>query len=167
MLASGNPLGIRGICDLPATKARLINRQRGSGTRLAFDELLRTSGVVADTVTGYNTEEFTHLAVGGTVAGGLADVGFGVKAAASQFGLDFIPLIRENYFFACRNETLERAAAQRFVAMLGAEPFRNMVARLPGYDASASGEIVEIERALAVAPVRGARRARARSATWS
>jgi len=41
-------------------------------------------------IDGYHTEEFTHLAVAATVAGGMADAGYGIRAAAAPYGLDFI-----------------------------------------------------------------------------
>ena len=46
--------------------------------------------------------EFTHAAVAAYVASGMADASFGVEAAARQFGLDFIRLLTEDYFFVCR-----------------------------------------------------------------
>jgi molybdate transport repressor ModE-like protein len=73
MVAAGNPLAIHGLADLTRKKVRLINRQRGSGTRMEFDQLLKAEGIAADSLTGYQTEEFTHLAVAATVAGGLAE----------------------------------------------------------------------------------------------
>ena len=157
IVAAGNPLAIHGLHDLVPKKVRLINRQRGSGTRLEFDRLVRAAGIAPDALTGYHTEEFTHLAVAATVAGGLADAGFGVKAAASQFGLHFIPLVREKYFFACRSEALERPSVQRLLAALDAVDFRTMVGRLPGYDASESGKVIDVPRVLStLAGARGA-----------
>ncbi len=151
MVAAGNPLAIHGLADLARKNVRLINRQRGSGTRMEFDQLVRTAGIDVDSLAGYHTEEFTHLAVAATVAGGLADAGFGIKAAASQFGLHFIPLLDERYLLACRNETLTRPSVQRLLAMLEGKAFKAMVARLPGYDAASSGKIVEIHEILPAA----------------
>ncbi|HRA79819.1 MAG TPA: substrate-binding domain-containing protein, partial [Burkholderiaceae bacterium] len=43
-------------------------------------------------------EEFTHFAVAATVAAGAADAGFGLRAAALQLGLDFVPVGTEVYY---------------------------------------------------------------------
>ena len=119
MLAAGNPLGIGSLADLVATQARLINRQKGSGTRLWLDRLLAQAGLAAARLRGYADEEFTHQAVAAVVASGAADAGMGVRPAAEQFGLDFVPLGHETYFIVARRgleariEGLRTAAAQR------------------------------------------------------
>ena len=50
--------------------------------------------------------EFTHAAVAAYVASGMADVSFGVEAAARQFGLDFVRILTEDYFFVCKRAFL-------------------------------------------------------------
>ena len=92
MVAKGNPKGIHDLSDLTRPQVRLINRQRDSGSRIEFDELLSGAGIDPAAIDGYQTEEFTHLAVAATVAGGMADAGYGIRAAAAHYGLDFIPL---------------------------------------------------------------------------
>jgi putative molybdopterin biosynthesis protein len=145
IVAAGNPLGIRSLADLVGTKARLINRQRGSGTYLLLDRLLTDAGVDKGEVTGYYTEEFTHLAVAAAVAGGVADVCLGIEAAARRLKLDFIPLFREDYYLLARRETIEREDIQEIVALLRTENFRNIAATFPGYDASDAGSILPLE----------------------
>ena len=61
IVAPGNPLGIGSLADVARTKARFINRQRGSGTHLALDKMLADSGIDKGDISGYYTEEFTHL----------------------------------------------------------------------------------------------------------
>jgi len=159
MLAAGNPLAVEGLADLASKHVRMINRQRGSGTRMEFDQLLKAAGIAGELLIGYHTEEFTHLAVAATVAGGLADAGFGIKAAASQFGLHFIPLVGEQYFLACRNAALGRPPVRQLLAMLEAEPFKSMAARLPGYDAALSGNVIEVQQILPARNTPASRRA--------
>jgi len=47
---------------------RMINRQPNSGTRLELDQLLREAGIDSGLIAGYDTFEFTHLAVAATIA---------------------------------------------------------------------------------------------------
>jgi putative molybdopterin biosynthesis protein len=102
ILASGNPLAIRSIEDLAGRRARFVNRQKGSGTRLWFDRLLREKQVGPERILGYEVEEFTHQAVAALVASGAADAGMGARSSADRFSLDFLPLGEETYFLAVR-----------------------------------------------------------------
>jgi putative molybdopterin biosynthesis protein len=145
IVAAGNPLGIRNLADLVTTKARLINRQRGSGTRMLLDRLLTDAGVDKGEVSGYYTEEFTHLAVAAAVAGGVADVCLGIEAAARRLELDFIPLFREDYYLLAKRETIEREDIQDIAAVLRTENFRTIVATFPGYDAAGAGSVLPLE----------------------
>jgi putative molybdopterin biosynthesis protein len=145
IVASGNPRGIRCLADIASTKARLINRQRGSGTRILLDRLLADGGVDKAQITGYYTEEFTHLAVAAAIAGGIADVCLGIEAAARRLKLDFIPLFREDYYLLARRETVDREDIQDIVAVLRTENFRSIVATFPGYDALDAGAILPLE----------------------
>jgi putative molybdopterin biosynthesis protein len=145
IVAPGNPLGIRNIADIASTKARLINRQRGSGTRIILEKMLADAGIDKNEITGYYTEEFTHLAVAAAIAGGVADVCLGVEAAARRLKMDFIPLFREDYYLLARRETIEREDIQDIAAVLRTENFRTIVATFPGYDASGAGSILPLE----------------------
>lgn len=107
MLAAGNPLGIRGVADLAAGRARYVNRQTGSGTRVWFDRLLAQHDIPADRVRGYATEEFTHQAVAAVIAYGAADAGLGARAAADRFGLDFLSVGWERYFLATAHSRVD------------------------------------------------------------
>jgi len=67
---------------------------------MLFELMLADARISHKQITGFGSNEFTHSAVAAFIASGMADVGFGVKTAAHHFGLDFIPLVRERYFFA-------------------------------------------------------------------
>jgi putative molybdopterin biosynthesis protein len=152
IIAAGNPLGIRNLADLVGTKARLINRQRGSGTRLLLHRLMADAGVDKAEINGYHTEEFTHLAVAAAVAGGVADVCLGIEAAARRLKLDFIPLFREDYYLLAKHETIEREDIQDIVSVLRTENFRTIVATFPGYDAAGAGSVLPLEDVISRGP---------------
>jgi putative molybdopterin biosynthesis protein len=156
MVARGNPKEIQGLSDLTRRNARFVNRQQGSGTRIAFDQLLDHAGIDPDRINGYANEEFTHLAVAATIAGGMADAGFGIRAAAVQYGLGFIPIVTERYLFACRSHRLQDPAIRKFLALLRGNRFRGILAELPGYDDAIAGKIMDV--GLAIAGPRPARR---------
>ena len=115
---------------------------------MLLDLLLAEQKIDVDQVNGYETVEFTHAAVAAHVASGMADTGFGVEAAASQFRLDFVPLAQEQYFLACRVETLDLPSMQRMLEALRSTVFADAIATLPGYAPNAPGEVVTVGEVL-------------------
>jgi putative molybdopterin biosynthesis protein len=128
---------------------RFVNRQRGSGTRLVFDQLLTRAGMEDSRITGYAREEFTHVAVATAVANGSADVGFGIRAAAAQQELGFIPLVNERYLLACAADRLESPELKKFLALLRGKAFKAVLTTLAGYDNAITGRVVDVEEGLA------------------
>jgi putative molybdopterin biosynthesis protein len=141
IVAAGNPKGIAGIRDLEKGGVRFVNRQRGSGTRALLEFLIAEGAVERNRILGYETEEVTHAAVAALVAGGLADAGFGVEAAAVRFRLGFVPVAVERYFFACRTSALDSPAMRKLVEILGAAEFRTLAQGLAGYALRQPGRI--------------------------
>lgn len=143
MTRPGNPKAIAGVADLCRPGVRMVNRQRGSGTRALLEFMISSEGLDRSLLLGYESEETTHGAVSALIAGSQADVGFGVQAAAAQYRLHFIPVCRERYLLACRADELETPAMADLLAILRGNRFRDMVARLPGYSAEGAGEILD------------------------
>lgn len=141
----GNPKRIAGLADLARADIRFVNRQPGSGTRMLIDLLLTRIGVDPERVNGYASSELTHSAIAAFVASGMADVGFGVEPAAHHFGLDFIPIADEDYYFACDRVQLEREPLAAVLALLRSDGFRHDVARLEGYDPADCGKVVALD----------------------
>jgi len=133
ILPRGNPRRVKSIGDVAAKRLSIVNRQPGSGTRILFDRLLARAGVDPAVLPGYTNEEFTHAAVAATIAAGKAEAGFGIQAAAAQFGLAFVPVISERYLFACRRRILDTARVAAFRALLASSATRAVVRPLPGY----------------------------------
>jgi molybdate transport repressor ModE-like protein len=142
IVARGNPKRLGSLADAAHRHARFVNRQRGSGTRRHIDRLLARAGISPQALRGYTTEEHTHLAVAATIAAGRADAGFGVHAAAAQFGLDFVPVLREQYWLALRSGVLAGTLGQQLRAALGGKPLARIARRFPGYDLRQSGSVV-------------------------
>ncbi len=147
-VAPGNPLGVRDLNDLARPELRFVNRPAGSGTRMLTDLMLADLGLRADQVNGYRTTELTHAAVAAFVASGMADVGLGVQTAAHRFGLHFIPLLKERYFFAVHRRQLDGPRLQAILQVLQAKALRAKVASLKGYDASQTGLVLGVDEAL-------------------
>lgn len=91
----------------------MVNRNRGSGTRLLIDRLLG-----AARPDGYLNEARTHNAVAAAVAAGRADFGVAIATVAADYGLGFTPLRREEYDFVVPKARRERPAVRAFLAVL-------------------------------------------------
>ena len=142
MVAKGNPKNIRAIEDLVRPDVRFINRQRGAGTRLLLDYLLKEHHLKAADVQGYEREEYTHMAVAVNVHSGTADVGLGILAAAKALGLDFIPLMPERYDLVVPESTYEDPRFQTLLEVIRSPEFKEAATALGGYDLKDCGKIV-------------------------
>jgi putative molybdopterin biosynthesis protein len=103
----------------------LVNRNRGSGTRVLIDRLL---GDVRPP--GFLTEARSHNAVAAAIAQGRADWGLAIDAVARQPGLGFLPYQEERYDFAVPRARFERRAVQVFRELLESAECRHALAKL-------------------------------------
>jgi putative molybdopterin biosynthesis protein len=142
MVAKGNPLGVKGISDLSREGLRYVNRQRGAGTRILLDFLLKREGVDSNGIYGYTREEPTHIAVATQIATGSADCGMGIYSAANSLKLDFLPICDEEYDFLIPSAFLENSLISQFLTILRGEEFKNACADMGGYDTTDTGRIV-------------------------
>jgi molybdate-binding protein len=122
-----------------------VNRDPDSGTRFLFDQLLAQQKIESATINGYEHVEFTHAAVAAYVASGMADVCFGVEAAARQFDLDFVRLVTEDYFFVCKKQFLEQEVMKRVLAIIRGDEFQMAISKLPGYKPNDAGVVKTIK----------------------
>jgi len=134
IVARGNPHRLQTLSDASKRGLRMVNRQRGSGTRSLIDQLLAANGLRPESIDGYAHEEFTHEAIAATVAGGQADVGFGIEAAAARYDLGFVPLLWERYGFVMRAAAAGSPEGKQFLARLQGNTFRQRLIALPGYE---------------------------------
>lgn len=142
MVRKGNPLGITGVESLPGK--RYVNRQRGAGTRVLLDYLLKEKGISPGEIIGYEREAATHMAVAAAVSGGDVDAGMGIKAAADAMGLDFIEVRSEEYDFALRERDLKDPKLKAFLAILTDEEFLDKLDSMGGYSHPRIGTVVHI-----------------------
>ena len=141
MVRPGNPRGIQGLADLNKAGVRFVNRALGTGTRVLLDELLAAEDLAAADVLGYHDVEPSHAAVAQAVAAGGADAGLGIEAAARARGLDFVPLINEDYHLVCLKDALDEAPVAALRALLASPGWAHELNALPGYQASHAGEV--------------------------
>ena len=142
-----NSAKIKTLSDLHKRSVRFINRQLDSGTRTILDQLLVSSNINSKEINGYGNEEFTHVAVAAMIASGAANAGFGIKAAASQFRLNFIPVIKEAYVLA-NDRKMPTPTKSLLRTLLNSTEFMTTVNSYPGYDATNAGKRLNLEEIL-------------------
>ena len=143
MVPSGNPMGIRSIGDLERDEIRFINRQKGSGTRILLDYLLKSARIDPSKIVGYEREEFTHTGVTALVASGSGNVGLGIYSAANLYGLDFITVFEEQYDLIVLKTALEMPSVQRFLKVLTGKEFARRLTSMGGYSLENPGRVIE------------------------
>lgn len=149
MMRKDAPVKANTLHELAASRLRFIGRDRHSGTRILFNLLLRKAGLAEDSINRSPQQEFTHTAIAAFVAAGMADVGFGVEAAASQFNLEFKELACEHYLLLCREDGLNQSNLSHLLELMRSEAFINRIHALPGYEPDNPGQITTFEELLA------------------
>jgi putative molybdopterin biosynthesis protein len=100
----------------------LVNRNRGSGTRVLIDRLL---GGAAPP--GHLTEARSHNAVAAAVAQGRADWGVAIGTVAADAGLGFLPLQEEEYDFVVPGGRWDRQGVRAFRDLLAQDETRKVL----------------------------------------
>ncbi len=144
MVLPGNPKGIKGIEDLGRDDVAIINRQKGSGTRILLDYRLEQLGIDPAGIKGYENDEFTHMSVAAAVLSGRADLGLGIFAAAKALGLDFIPVVTEQYDLVIPTLFFETKNIQILIDTIKTNEFKSQVEALGGYDTRMTGEEIQL-----------------------
>ena len=99
-------------------------------------------GIAPQQVAGYANEEFTHMAVAAAVVSGAADLGLGIHAAAKALGLDFIPVVTEQYDLLIPDLFFGTEPIRTLLSVITSDAFRQRVNALGGYHTERTGEIL-------------------------
>ncbi|UMZ74554.1 molybdopterin biosynthesis protein [Natranaerofaba carboxydovora] len=142
IVKKNNPKGIKNIKDLLREDVRLVNRQRGAGTRVLLDYHLENEKISSNDIKGYEKEEVNHLSVAAAVSGGAADVGLGIRAAAEALDLDFVFLAKERFDLIIPKKYYEMSGIKNLLKSLKSDEFKESVGELSGYDLSKTGEVM-------------------------
>ncbi len=145
-IKKGNPKKIKSLKDLSRKDITFVNRQRGSGTRILLDYLLKEENIDKDLIKGYEFELGTHMLVATSVKNPRYDTGMGVQSVANLMGLDMIILAEEHYDFIVMNEIIDTSVYKQFLKVLKSQEFKNVLQKLGGYNIKNIGEIIRKKR---------------------
>ena len=141
MLARGNPHRIRSLSALARARLRFAARHAGAGSQLLLARLARAAKVNPSAFRSIGPLASSETEVAQAVAQGYADAAFGVRAAASAFGLSFVALAWESVDLVLWRRSAFEPPAQTLLAFTRTRRFARQAALLGGYDVSHCGEV--------------------------
>lgn len=142
MVEPGNPKHINGIEDIKRSDLSYVNRQKGAGTRILLDYLLKQNGISREQINGYTREEMTHLSVAVQIASHSANLGMGIYSAAKAYHLDFIPVCNEHYDFLMTNSFHESELFPIFQSVIMSKAFKDRLESMGGYQIDHIGDVL-------------------------
>ena len=144
ILRPENPINITRIEDLAQPGIRIINRQKGSGTRILLDFELNRLGIDPKRINGYEKEVNTHNEVAMAVLSGMAEVGLGILSAAKMLGLEFIHITKERYDLVIPKENFSTKPLTALMEVVRSQEFRTKIEQMGGYDTRDSGKVISV-----------------------
>jgi putative molybdopterin biosynthesis protein len=138
MVAPGNPHRIASLGDAVRRGLRIACRREGSGSRLLLDTLLAGEDLTVGTVARERIAD-SQGDLASMIALGDADCGVGIAAAAA--GLDFLPLVWEEFDLVMRRRDYFEAPVQALFAFARSEALVRRAAHLGGYDLGELGTV--------------------------
>lgn len=139
----GNPKNIQTWEDLARPDVTILNRKKGSGSRILLDEHLFQLGISPDQVQGYHSEIPSHLTAATAIAEGQADVSIGTRRVTKQFPeLEFIPMQKEQCDLIIRKELFDTQNIQTLLKILRSQTYQKDVNAIADNDYSDLGKIV-------------------------
>ena len=141
LLAPGNPKQLHGLPDVLSAGARMAVRQPGAGAQMLLDVLLTRAGAGPKALRRLEPPCLTGPDLAAAIRTGKADCGIATRAAAKSAGLDFVPLLWENFDLLMRQRSYFRPQMQAVIGFLGQKRLKQRAAELTGYDPAPAGQI--------------------------
>jgi putative molybdopterin biosynthesis protein len=141
LIARGNPKRLHNLADVLATGAQMAVRQPGAGAQMLLDVLLKRAGAGHKDLRRLEPPCLTGPDLAATIRTGKADCGIATRAAAKSAGLDFVPLLWENFDLLMRQRSYFRPQIQALIGFMGQKRLKQRAAELTGYDTTPAGQI--------------------------
>jgi len=140
----GNPKKIKSIKDLVRGNIKYVNRQKGSGTAILLDYLLKRENIDKINIQGYDFVMPSHFNVAAAIKNETVDCGLLIKSIADVMELDYFEVMSEDYDFVLYEKDLELAKVKMFIEVLQSDLYKEKLNEFDCYDTSDSGKIIKI-----------------------
>jgi putative molybdopterin biosynthesis protein len=141
LLPPDNPKTLHSLADVLASRARMAVRQPGAGAQMLLEVLLARAGATHKDLQRLDPPCLTGPDLAAAIRDRKADCGIATRAAARAAGLDFVPLLSENFDLLMRQRSYFRPSVQALVGFLGPKRLQQRAAELTGYDTAPAGQI--------------------------
>lgn len=141
LLTPGNPKQLNSLADVLASGARMAVRQPGAGAQMLLEVLLTRAGAGPKDLRRLEPPCLTGPDLAAAIRAGRADCGIAPRAAAKSAGLDFVPLLFENFDLLMHQRSYFRPSMQALIGFLRQKRLKQCAAELTGYDPAPAGQI--------------------------
>jgi putative molybdopterin biosynthesis protein len=141
LVAPGNPKQLNSLADVLASRAKMAVRQPGAGAQMLLETLLTRAGAAPKDLRRLEPPCLTGPDLAAAVRSGKADCGIASRAAAKSAGLDFVPLLFENFDLLMRQRSYFQPSMQALIGFLRDRRLKQRATELSGYDPAPSGVI--------------------------
>ncbi len=141
LLQPGNPRNLTSIADVLASGATMAVRQPGAGAQMLLDALLKQNGAKLKDQRRLDPPCLTGPDLATAIRVGDADCGIATRAAAKAAGLDFVPLLWENFDLLMRQRSYFKPALQALMSFISQPLLKQRAKDLTGYDTAPAGKI--------------------------
>ena len=142
IVAPGQEDHLQGLADIGGR--RLVLRQPGAGARELFDQLSKDIDLSEARILDRPARTETDAAQ--AIAAGDADVALGLRAAAAQFRLGFVPLIDEQFDLLIDRRAYFTPPVQTLMAFAQTGSLVQKAKSLGGYDIDGLGQVRWLSR---------------------
>jgi len=141
LLQPGNPKNLHSVADVLKSGSTMAVRQPGAGAQMLFDVLLKRADISVRDLNLLDPPCLTGPDLAAAVRSGQADCGIATCAAAKSAGLDFVPLLFENFDLVLRQRSYFQPPMQALMGFVSGPRLRQRAADLTGYDVTPAGKI--------------------------
>jgi putative molybdopterin biosynthesis protein len=145
VVAAGNPLQLRDVGAIAASRARLALRPQGAGAQLLLLALVARAGLTLDRFAAVKPVCPTGADIAQAVRSSRADCGIATRAVAQAASLDFVPLLWERFDLVLRQRDYFRPGLQTLFKFARTATFRDRAGELGGYDVDEAGDVRWVE----------------------
>jgi len=141
LVAPGNPIKLKAVEDIVARRARTAMRPMGAGAQLLLLAFLHRAKAKLDDVVTVSPVCPTGPDIAQAIRAGRADCGIATRSVANAAGLDFLPLIWEQFDLVMRQRDYFHTPLQTLFKFMRSPDLASRARELGGFDLTGAGDV--------------------------